>query len=100
MIDREMSTQQAEYEAGQFTLCPLPLDFRSNPCHTNCMTYTRDQLISALAAEFEHLSHDDDADMSPAEYLASLQSMSLDQLIAETTTDDTFTLDDFMHAYA
>jgi len=101
MIDREMSTQQAEYEADQFTFCPPPLDFRSNPCHTDCMTYTRDQLISALAAEFEHLSHDDDdADMSPDEYRASLQSMSLDQLIAETTTDDVFTLDDFMHAYA
>ena len=99
-MDEEMSQLQAEYEADQFTLCPLPLDFPPILCHTNCMTYTRDQLITALAAEFEHLSHDDDADMSPAEYLASLQSMSLDQLIAETTTDDTFTLDDFMHAYA
>ena len=102
MIDREMSTQQAEYEADQFTLCPPPLDFRSNPCHTNRMTYTRDQLISALAAEYDHLCHDstDDDNMSPAEYLASLQSMSLDQLIDETTTDDVFTLDEFMHAYA
>lgn len=66
------------------------------------MTYTRDQLITALSAEYDYLCHDsiDDTDMSPDEYRASLQSMSLDQLIAETTTDDTFTLDDFMHAYA
>jgi hypothetical protein len=64
------------------------------------MTYTRDQLITALCAEFDHLCHDDDADMSPDEYRASLQSMSLDQLIAETTTDDVFTLDDFITAYS
>jgi len=66
------------------------------------MTYTRDQLITALSAEYDHLCHDsiDDDAMSPAEYRAALQSMSLDQLIAETTTDDVFTLDDFMHAYA
>ena len=84
-----------------FALCPPPLDFRLILCHTNCMTYTRDQLITALSAEYDHLCHDsDDADMSPDEYRASLQSMSLDQLIAETTTDDVFTLDDFMHAYA
>ena len=101
MNDQEMSTQQAEYEAGQFTLCPLPLDFRSNPCHTNCMTYTRDQLISALTAEYDYLCHDstDDDNMSPDEYRAALESMSLDQLIQETTTDDVFTLDEFMHNY-
>ena len=64
------------------------------------MTYTRDQLIAALSAEFDHLSHDDDTDMSPDEYRATLQPMSLDQLITETTTDDVFTLDDFMCAYS
>ena len=97
-----MSQLQAEYEADQFTLCPPSLDFPSILCHTDCMTYTRDQLITALTAEYDHLCHDSigDDDMSPDEYRTTLQSMSLDQLIAETTTDDVFTLDDFMNAYS
>ncbi len=64
------------------------------------MTYTRTQLISALHSEYEFLCHDDfdpDVDMSPSEYLTHLQSLSLDDLISETTTDDIYTLDEFMH---
>ena len=67
------------------------------------MTYTRDQLITALVAEYEFLCHDDfdpDVDMSPSEYLTQLQSMSLDDLIAETSTDDIYTLDEFIYNYA
>ena len=66
------------------------------------MTYTREQLITALAAEYDYLCHDDfdpDVDMSPAEHLSYLQSLSLDDLIAETSTDDIFTVDEFMHNY-
>ena len=66
------------------------------------MTYTRDQLITALAAEYDYLCHDDfdpDVDMSPAEHLSYLQSLSLDDLIAETSTDDIYTVDEFMHNY-
>ncbi len=66
------------------------------------MTYTRDQLIPALVAEYEYLCHDDydpDTDMSPDEHLSYLQSLSLDDLIADTDTDDEFTLDDFMSRY-
>lgn len=66
------------------------------------MTYTRDQLITALVAEYEYLCHDDfdpDVDMSPDEHLSYLQSLSLDDLIADTATDDEFTLDDFMSRY-
>ena len=66
------------------------------------MTYTRDQLISALVAEYDYLCHDDydpDTDMSPGEHLSYLVSLSLDDLIAETATDDEFTLDDFMSRY-
>ena len=66
------------------------------------MTYTRDQLITALAAEYDYLCHDDfdpDVDMSPAEYLSYLQSLSLDDLIAETSTDDIYTVDEFIHNY-
>ena len=66
------------------------------------MTYTREQLITALAAEYDYLCHDDfdpDVDMSPAEHLSYLQSLSLDDLIAETTTDDIYTVDEFIHNY-
>ena len=64
------------------------------------MTYTRDQLISAIHSEYEYLCHDDfdpDVDMPPSEYLTHLQSLSLDALINETMTDDIYTLDEFMH---
>jgi len=67
------------------------------------MTYTRDQLITALAAEYDYLCHDDfdpDVDMSPDEHLAYLNSLSLEQLIDDTGTDDEFTLDDFMYRYS
>lgn len=66
------------------------------------MTYTRDQLITAIQSEYEFLIHDDydpDTDMSPDEHLSYLQSLSLDDLIADTATDDEFTLDDFMSRY-
>ena len=66
------------------------------------MTYTRDQLIHALHSEYTFLCHDDydsDVDMSPSEYLTHLQSLSIDELVSETTTDDIFTLDEFMHNY-
>ena len=100
MIDREMSTQQAEYEADQFTLCPPSLDFRSNPCHTNCMTYTREQLITALTREYDYLCHDcpaDDDDLTAVEYAEFLQSLTLQQLIDETSCEDnSYTLDEFL----
>ena len=66
------------------------------------MTYTREQLITALAAEYDNLCHDDfdpDVDMSPAEHLSYLQSLSLDDLIAETSTDNIYTVDEFIHNY-
>lgn len=67
------------------------------------MTHTRDQLITALTAEYEYLCHDDydpDVDMTPDEHLTYLQSLSLDDLITDTGTDDEFTLDDFMRRYS
>ena len=63
------------------------------------MTHTRDQLITALHHEYEFLCHDDfdpDVDPTPDEYLASLQRMSDDELIAESSTDATYTLDEYM----
>ena len=66
------------------------------------MTYTREQLISALHSEYQYLCHDDfdpDVDMSPSDHLSYLESLSLDDLIADTDTDDEFTLDNFMSRY-
>ena len=104
MNDREMSQQQAEYEASQFTLCPLPLDFRSNLCHTNSMTHTatRSQLIDALISEYVQLTHDsyDASDMTAEQYAEHLATLTDAELIDETCTDDEFTLADFMHAYS
>jgi len=65
-------------------------------------TYTRAQLIDALCHEYDYLCHDDfdpDVDMSPADYRASLDVLSHDQLVAETTTDNIYTLDEFMSTY-
>lgn len=66
------------------------------------MTYTKQQLINALVAEYEFLCHDDfdpDNDPTPEEYLEGLKEMSYDELIVETGTDDTFHLDEFMQAW-
>ena len=63
------------------------------------MTHTRDQLITALHHEYEFLCHDDfdpDVDPTPDEYLAMLQRLSDDELIDESSTDDTYTLDDYI----
>ena len=86
--------------------CPLPLDFPLILCHTKSMTqtplnmqYTRQQLIDALQHEYEYLCHDDfdpDVDMSSDEHLAYLNSLSVEQLIDETDTDDGYTLDEYM----
>ena len=64
--------------------------------------YSREQLVSALAAEYAFLCHDDfdpATDMSEQDYLAYLSSLTIEQLIIETTTDDAFSLDEFMDAY-
>lgn len=66
------------------------------------MTYTNQQLIDALVAEYEFLCHDDfdpDVDPTPEEYRDSITDLSYDELVEETQTDDTFTLDEFMRAW-
>jgi hypothetical protein len=63
------------------------------------ITYTREQLIDALSHEYDYLCHDDydpDNDMSPDDYRVMLNSLSHDQLVSETTTDDIYTLDEFI----
>ena len=67
------------------------------------MTYTNEQLISALVKEYEYLCHDDfdpDVDPTPEQYLDSIKDLSYDELVEETQTDEFFTLTDFMNAYS
>tara|TARA_R100000005_G_scaffold95061_1_gene75137 strand:+ start:241 stop:441 length:201 start_codon:yes stop_codon:yes gene_type:complete len=62
----------------------------------------RSHLISALYHEYQFLCHDDfdaDTDATPDEYLASLQRMTDDELITESCTDDTYTLDEYMRTW-
>ena len=102
MNNREMSQLQAEYEADQFTLCPPSSPNAPLLCHTNSMTYTRSQLITALHREYEFLCHDDfdpEVDPTPDEYLAMLNSLSDAELLDETSTDDIYQLDDFLRTW-
>ena len=66
-------------------------------------TYTRAQLIDALCLEYDYLCHDDydpDNDMSSSEYRDYLDSLSYDQLVADTDTDDGYTLDEFIYNHS
>ena len=66
------------------------------------MNYTREQLIEALYNEYSFLCHDDfdpDEDLTPQEYLEMIETLSCDELIAETCTDEEYTLEDFMERY-
>ena len=65
--------------------------------------YTRQQLIDALQHEYEYLCHEDydpDVDMSPSEYVDYLCTLSVEQLIDETDTDDGYTLDDYIQLHS
>jgi len=67
------------------------------------MTISKEQLIDALYNEYLFLCHDDfdpDEDPTPEEYLEMLKEMSYDQLVEETQTDDIFTINEFMRAWA
>ena len=65
------------------------------------MKYTTAQLIDALVNEWVYLCHDDPEpdDLTPEEYRNDLEHYTYDELIEETSTDEGFTLDDFMDAY-
>ena len=63
------------------------------------MTYTRNQLITALQHEYEYLIHDDfdpDTDMSASDHLDYLHTLSDAELVNETDTGDGYTLDEYM----
>ena len=68
------------------------------------MNYTRAQLIDALQHEYDYLIHDDfdpDVDMTLEEHLDWLNTLTLEELVKETDTDDEgYTLDEFMHNHS
>jgi len=67
------------------------------------MTPTKEQLIDALSREYEYLCHDDfdpNVDPSPEDYRQSLHNLTIEELIEETSTDDDFTLEQFLEIYS
>ena len=67
------------------------------------MTYTREQLINALVNEYEYLCHDDfdpDVDLTTEEYRLKIECYNDEDLIAEASVDEHFTLDQFMQTYS
>jgi len=67
------------------------------------MTYTKEQLIDALCAEYDYLCHDDfnpDTDPTLDEYREDIEKLTVDELIEETSTDEHFTLEEFMERWA
>ena len=70
---------------------------------TTTTDYSREQLIDALQCEYAYLCHDDydaEIDLPLDEHLTMLKSMSHADLINETSTDDVYTLAQFMNAYS
>lgn len=66
------------------------------------MNYTKQQLIDALCAEYDYLCHDDfnpDTDPTLDEYRDDIEKLTVDELIEETSTDEHFTLDEFMERW-
>jgi hypothetical protein len=65
--------------------------------------YSHQQLIDALVNEYENICHDstlEEGEFTPSEYLTYLQSLTHDELVYETGTDDEFTLSEFMDAHS
>ena len=61
------------------------------------MKYSKQQLIDRLMEEYELFIHDGiEVDKTPEEYQAYLETLTVEQLIIETTTDATFTLTEYM----
>ena len=66
------------------------------------MNYTKQQLVDALVAEWDYLCHDDfdpENDPTPEEYRKYMEELTIEQLIEETSTDEYFTLDEYMDRY-
>ena len=67
------------------------------------MMYTTEQLIEALYNEYVFLCHDDfdpDVDETPEDYLKGLQELTYDELVEETSTDEEYTLKDYIETWS
>ena len=66
------------------------------------MTISREQIIDALIGEHANYLADcpDDVDMSLVDYTEFVNTLSYDELVAETSTDDSYPLADFIYAYS
>ena len=67
------------------------------------MTYTREQLINALVNEYEYLCHDDfdpSVDLTTEEYRLKIECYNDEDLIAEASVDEYFTIDQFIRTYS
>lgn len=66
--------------------------------------YTRDQLINALTHEYDYLIHDDfdpDEDLTLEEYVEYLKTLSKEELVKETDTDnEIYSLDEYMENHS
>jgi hypothetical protein len=63
------------------------------------MNPTKEKLINALVKEYEFICHDDfdpDNDPTPEEYRFLLGDLSIDELIEETSTDDHYSLTEYL----
>ena len=66
------------------------------------MNYTKVQLVNALCAEYDYLCHDDfnpDTDPTLDEYRDEIEEFTIEQLIEETSTDEHYTLEEFMEKW-
>ena len=68
------------------------------------MKYSREQLIDALYAEHVQYCEEydlEEGDLPPDEMLAYYKTLTLEELVEETSTDDKYlTLDDYMEYYS
>ena len=63
---------------------------------------SKEQLIEALYNEYVFLCHDDfdpDEDPTPEEYLKMIKTFSYEELLEETSTDDNFTLNEYIETW-
>jgi hypothetical protein len=66
------------------------------------MNPTKENLIEALVNEYEFLCHDDfdsDSDISPEEYRFLLRDLTIDELIEETSTDENYSLTEYLERW-
>ena len=70
---------------------------------TEATTYSREQLIDALVAEYKwycHDSYDEEFDNNPDKLRVHLQTLTHEQLIEETATDDVgYTMEEFITSW-